>query len=80
VVPRACEGCPHLETCGGGCASRRLLRGRLDRPDEYCPYARGDEVALPTRAAPGGRVALKASSACTTIVRARASTAAAEAS
>jgi len=71
AVPAACEACPHVATCGGGCASRRLLRGGLDRPDEYCPFVRGDAVALPLHLGAGGRATPKASSACTTIVRRR---------
>jgi radical SAM protein with 4Fe4S-binding SPASM domain len=71
-VPAACAGCPHVETCGGGCASRRILRGGLDRPDEFCPFVRGRAVALPLVEAAPGRAMPKASSACTTIVRARA--------
>ncbi len=71
-VPTSCQVCPHVRTCGGGCASRRALRGDLDRPDEYCPIARGR--SFPTLAgtfAPSGRAVPKAASACTTIVRLR---------
>lgn len=67
-VPDACRSCPHLETCGGGCASRRRLRGGLDRPDEYCPFVRGARVQLDARVR-GGRDMPKAASACTTILR-----------
>src|SRR5206468_2707142 len=42
TVPAACRGCAFEATCGGGCASRRALRGSLDQPDEYCPVVRGD--------------------------------------
>lgn len=70
TVPGACQGCPFVATCQGGCASRRLLSGRLDEPDEFCPIVRGDEVTLAwARAA--GRDLPKAGSACTTIVAAR---------
>jgi radical SAM protein with 4Fe4S-binding SPASM domain len=69
-VPEPCRSCPAVATCGGGCASRRLLRGGLDQADEYCPFVRGDRLVLEvTRAA--AREMPKAASACTTIVRAR---------
>jgi radical SAM protein with 4Fe4S-binding SPASM domain len=42
-VPGACKPCRFAESCAGGCASRRALRGRLDEPDEYCPVVRGGE-------------------------------------
>jgi radical SAM protein with 4Fe4S-binding SPASM domain len=69
-VPEVCRSCPHLETCGGGCPSRRRLRGGLDRPDEYCPFVRGARVQIAARLQ-SGRDMPKASSACTTILRAR---------
>jgi radical SAM protein with 4Fe4S-binding SPASM domain len=47
LVPDACRGCRLVESCGGGCASRRALRGDLNVPDEYCPVIRGEEIALP---------------------------------
>lgn len=47
VVPDACRGCRFVEACGGGCASRRALRGDLRAPDEYCPVVRGEEISLP---------------------------------
>ncbi len=72
VVPDACRACPHVDTCGGGCASRRVLRGDLDRPDEYCPFVRGEAASLEATLAQVGRAMPKASSACTTIVRLRA--------
>ena len=46
AVPPACEQCPHVETCRGGCASRRALKGDLSRADEYCPFVRGETVDL----------------------------------
>jgi radical SAM protein with 4Fe4S-binding SPASM domain len=70
TVPTACRACPLVETCRGGCASRRLLRGALDEPDEFCPIVRGDAMTLGwVRAA--GQELPKAGSACTTIVVAR---------
>ncbi len=67
MVPEFCRSCALVETCGGGCASRRRLRGRLDQPDEYCPLTRGDQIRLPFTQAPA-RELPKAASACTTIV------------
>jgi radical SAM protein with 4Fe4S-binding SPASM domain len=75
LVPDACRDCPHVASCGGGCASRRALLGapstsslpRLYRPDIYCPLVRGETVALSYTPAPekdlprGGNV-------CTTII------------
>jgi radical SAM protein with 4Fe4S-binding SPASM domain len=69
-MPSACRTCPHVATCGGGCASRRVLRGGIEQPDEFCPYQRGGSFAVePARVAQPGRVLPKAASACTTIVR-----------
>ena len=67
AVPKACASCPHVGSCGGGCASRRALFGALEQPDPYCPFARGEAVSLDfARAAardlPRGR------NVCTTIV------------
>jgi radical SAM protein with 4Fe4S-binding SPASM domain len=71
VVPEPCTKCPHLETCRGGCASRRVLRGSLDRADEYCPIVRGDRTPLEVQFADVTRATPKAASACTTIVKPR---------
>lgn len=43
TLPEACEPCSFRESCGGGCASRRAIRRKLDEPDEYCPVVRGGE-------------------------------------
>jgi radical SAM protein with 4Fe4S-binding SPASM domain len=65
-VPAACLDCP----CRGGCAGRRALAGGLDAPDPYCPFTRGERIALDwertKREDPP-----KMSSACTTLVSAR---------
>jgi radical SAM protein with 4Fe4S-binding SPASM domain len=65
-VPAACVDCP----CRGGCAGRRALAGGLDAPDPYCPFTRGERIALDwertKREDPP-----KMSSACTTLVSAR---------
>ena len=65
-VPPACEGCP----CRGGCAGRRALTARLDSPDPYCPFARGERITLDWERATIQDL-LKLSSACTTVVSAR---------
>ena len=70
TVPAACRPCPLVATCQGGCASRRLLRGALDEPDEFCPIVRGDALTL-AWARDAGRDLPKSGSACTTIVAAR---------
>jgi radical SAM protein with 4Fe4S-binding SPASM domain len=67
LVPKACNACPHVASCGGGCASRRALLGDLNKPDIYCPLVRGKTVDLSFTPAPekdlprGGNV-------CTTII------------
>ena len=71
VPPPDCAACPHLATCGGGCPTRRSLRGRPDAPDAYCPIVRGREIALRARHIDAGRALTKAASACTTVLRAR---------
>ena len=69
-LPPACQSCTVVDICRGGCGSRRRLRGQLDRPDEYCPIVRGDEVIL-NWARAVGRDLPKAGSSCTTILAAR---------
>ena len=73
ATPDACKACPQLETCGGGCPSRRTLRGGLQHPDEYCPFVLGRPAPLlnARRADPSTPIAPKASSACTTILAPR---------
>jgi radical SAM protein with 4Fe4S-binding SPASM domain len=67
LVPDACRDCPHVASCGGGCASRRVLLGDLNQPDTYCPLIRGKDIDLTFTMAPqkdlprGGNV-------CTTII------------
>jgi radical SAM protein with 4Fe4S-binding SPASM domain len=69
-LPPACAPCEFRETCGGGCAGRRRLRGALDEPDPYCPIVRGDRQRLELRFLPS-RDLPKSESACTTIVMGR---------
>lgn len=70
-LPDVCRGCPAREDCRGGCGSRRALRGSFADADVYCPFLRGDTVTLPLLQSELGRSLSKASSACTTIFRAR---------
>jgi radical SAM protein with 4Fe4S-binding SPASM domain len=65
-TPDACAGCP----CRGGCAGRRALIGGAGAPDPYCPFARGDRIALDWETA-GTQDLPKIGSACTTVVSAR---------
>jgi radical SAM protein with 4Fe4S-binding SPASM domain len=73
TVPDACVSCAFVESCGGGCASRRLLAGGLDRPDPYCPVVRGEGETkrLGGRLRTSSRSHAKASSSCTTILSPR---------
>ena len=75
-VPTACEPCRFVESCAGGCASRRALRDKLDEPDEYCPVVRGGEEEV-ARIQEMLRYTLsnpedvpKAGNACTTVIKA----------
>jgi radical SAM protein with 4Fe4S-binding SPASM domain len=67
ILPEFCRTCEFADTCGGGCPGRRMLRGRLDQADEYCPFARGDNIKLKYHMG-ASRDMPKAASACTTIV------------
>ena len=64
-TPPACAGCP----CRGGCAGRRALMGKPDAVDPYCPFARGDRIALDWERGAGQDLP-KVGSACTTVVSA----------
>ena len=65
-TPAACAGCP----CRGGCAGRRALTGQIGASDPYCPFARGDRIALDWETAASQDLP-KVGSACTTVVSAR---------
>jgi radical SAM protein with 4Fe4S-binding SPASM domain len=67
TVPDACRSCPFVATCQGGCAGRRALAGALAEPDPYCPFVRGDKVALEWSPAVVPEL-LKTGSACTTVL------------
>ena len=66
VLPRFCRTCDFRESCAGGCAGRRRLRGALDQPDEFCPFLHGERTSL-TGAHATARDLPKAASACTVI-------------
>ncbi len=73
-VPEACKPCRFVESCAGGCASRRALRDRLNEPDEYCPVVRGEdevqriqEMLRYTLSNPED--VPKAGNACTTVIK-----------
>jgi len=73
-VPEACQSCELVAVCGGGCASRRALRGAIGNPDEYCPIVRQDTAMLDRLARLDWQVAAfkdlpKAGNACTMVVR-----------
>ena len=61
--PSSAADCP----CRGGCASRRALNGRLDAHDDYCPWARGEEIQLSWQPAPAKDL-MRSSNVCTTVV------------
>lgn len=63
AVPPAAADCP----CQGGCASRRALLGQLDAHDLYCPWVRGDIIAMDVTWAPQKEL-VRARNYCTTIV------------
>jgi radical SAM protein with 4Fe4S-binding SPASM domain len=70
TLPEACRSCEFRETCRGGCAGRRRLKGALSQPDPYCPIIRGERTPLEIHAA-AHRDLPKLGSSCTTIVIAR---------
>jgi len=70
MVPAVCEVCEFRDVCRGGCAGRRMLQGRIDEPDCYCPIVRGERAQFEIRMTPA-RDLPKLGSACTTVVIAR---------
>ncbi len=70
TIPEACQPCELRDTCHGGCAGRRRLRGALSQPDFYCPIIRGERPRLEVRMA-ANRDLPKLGSSCTTVVIAR---------
>jgi radical SAM protein with 4Fe4S-binding SPASM domain len=66
-IPQFCANCRFVESCRGGCPSRRLLRGGLDLPDEFCPFVAGKPVPSFGSRAGSLREFPKSGSACTTV-------------
>jgi radical SAM protein with 4Fe4S-binding SPASM domain len=66
-VPAACRDCPHVASCGGGCASRRALLGNLNQPERYCPLVRGRTLDLSYTLAPAKDLP-RGGNVCTTII------------
>jgi MoaA/NifB/PqqE/SkfB family radical SAM enzyme len=62
-IPPSASSCP----CQGGCASRRALNQTLDAHDPYCPWVRGETIALDWKAGPSKNL-MRAGNVCTTIV------------
>jgi radical SAM protein with 4Fe4S-binding SPASM domain len=67
-TPEFCLDCKHVGNCGGGCAVRRKLRGRFEKPDEYCPIYQEKPIQLKGRRSSAAKP-LRSGSICTTIVR-----------
>ena len=66
-LPQFCRDCRFVDVCRGGCPSRRLLRGGLDLPDEFCPFVNGKPLPHFASRAGSRRQFSKAASACTTV-------------
>ena len=66
-IPGFCGSCRFVESCRGGCPSRRMLRGSLDLPDEFCPFAAGKPLPAFVSQAGSSRQFPKAGRACTTV-------------
>jgi radical SAM protein with 4Fe4S-binding SPASM domain len=70
-IPQFCTSCRFVDSCRGGCPSRRLLRGGLGLPDEFCPFAAGQPVPSFSLNTGSSRQFSKAGSACTTVFSVR---------
>jgi radical SAM protein with 4Fe4S-binding SPASM domain len=66
-IPGFCANCRFVESCRGGCPSRRLLRGGLELPDEFCPFASGKPLPSVRSRTGSSRQFSKAGSACTSV-------------
>ena len=67
TLPDACRECPLVDVCHGGCASRRMLRGGLELPDEFCPFVNGRPLPRFPVHRRAARDFPKSASACTSI-------------
>lgn len=45
-VPEECIQCSYVDVCQGGCASRRYLRGEINRADPYCPIVKRESFPV----------------------------------
>lgn len=70
-IPQFCRNCRFVEVCRGGCPSRRLSRGGLDMPDEFCPFVSGKPLPQFASRAGSRRQFSKSGSACTTVFSAQ---------
>jgi radical SAM protein with 4Fe4S-binding SPASM domain len=70
LIPQFCRDCRFVDVCRGGCPSRRLLRGGLEMPDEFCPFVNGKPLPQFMSRAGSRRRFSKAASACTTVLSA----------
>ncbi|MGD1968101.1 MAG: radical SAM protein [Desulfobacterales bacterium] len=67
-IPQFCLTCEHVDNCGGGCAARRKLRNRFDKPDEFCPIFRNKPIKIEGRLSSATKPT-RTGSICTTIIR-----------
>jgi radical SAM protein with 4Fe4S-binding SPASM domain len=67
TLPDPCRECPLVDVCHGGCASRRMLRGGLELPDEFCPFVNGRPLPRFPVHRRAARDFPKSASACTSI-------------
>ncbi|MDR1467296.1 MAG: radical SAM protein [Oscillospiraceae bacterium] len=44
-IPAECQKCKYVDSCQGGCEARRLYND-LTKPDEYCPFIRGEKISI----------------------------------
>lgn len=66
IIPKECLDCEHVSICAGGCEGRRLYND-LQKPDEYCPFLRGDKINISYELA-GKKDLVHASYLCTIIL------------
>jgi radical SAM protein with 4Fe4S-binding SPASM domain len=69
ILPTVCKNCEYLDICGGGCASRRRLEGKLNEPDPYCPVLQGDKKELSFEPPTGSVDYVHSSYLCTLILK-----------
>jgi radical SAM protein with 4Fe4S-binding SPASM domain len=67
TLPSDCTDCPLLAVCGGGCASRRALVGKLDDVDPYCPRRQSIDLSDVVQLGPDGD-RLHTGNVCTLLV------------